>query len=100
MVDAGRDRTRRQRHGLAFAARASGCARAVVQAQQDPAGARAGTRAHQLRPGVQPVLPVRQRVHREDPEGRQSAGRAGGRGGRQTVFVQPALAAAGRVAQN
>lgn len=103
VVDPLRRRARQQRLGLAVAApaaRAAGGHRAAVPAQQNTPGARAGTRGHQLRPRVQSVLSVRQRVHREDPEGRQSAGRAGGRGGSETVFVQLALAAARRIAQN
>jgi len=75
---------------------ASGVATLRSRAQQSSPRARAGPCTRQLRPGVQPVLPVRQRDDGEDPEGRQGARRAGGRGSRQTVRVQLAHAPAGR----
>jgi len=75
---------------------ASGVTTLRTRAQQSAPRARAGPRTRKLRPGVQPVLPVRERDDGEDPEGRQDARRAGGRGIRQTLRVQLAHAPAGR----
>lgn len=92
-----------RRFGIATVAATSSARRRVVvavAAQQNTARARAGRRACQLRPGVQLVLFVRERDHREDPEGRQGTGRAGGRRGGQTLRVQSAFVAVGRRKQN
>jgi len=78
----------------------AGGATLCTRAQQSASRARAGPRARQLRPGVQPVLPVRERDDGEDPEGRQGARRAGGRGSRTSVRVQLAHAPAGRRGQH